>query len=576
MKTFATLTMNRTHVGFVRAVFGLAITAVSIGGSAAYAQGLTAVAGGAFKNESFAAQSSQFTAEFDATPTDTNDAGVGFSDDTTGTFSATSAFVRFSPSGRIDARNGTAFSAATAIRYLSGLTYHFRADVDVVNHVYSIAVRLPGKASNPFTVVGTNFAFRTTANPVFNLDNLVVEVHSATGTLNTNNLVVTALAPPVPNPDCTIVIPPNPLTAEGLATPYLLKATIADNGPCHQADSSQSAFVQAAIVDTDTGQISIYAPLVIDEGTEPAVPPVVPILPAHYVAAFWFGFNGNNLLQAEAAKGTLADNHCVNGLGRSLFTQFSYCNAINFFAAADKAIADKQLVVPPPGTSPMDGFACPEVRSFTVVDQDQSDNVPTTYLLTSTGQFAQNTALNRMGLSGAKSFGNPSDNRLVDILLDPALGCKAWTAPDLVDSGNPVPALALNELQARSFPPTPAALIPLNDPMATFNGKPSLAKVNLYRRGVNQPYAATVAEASGTTYCANFRAIHPTRLAEDKAFLVARKSPFPNLADSLFTFMVQRENASYSLLGCESLLGKPDRITPIKDANGVVIDATIE
>jgi hypothetical protein len=292
------------------------------------------------------------------------------------------------------------------------------------------------------------------------------------------------------------------------------------------------------------------------------------------VAALWFGFNGNNLLQAEAVVGTRANNHCVNGLGRSLFTQFSYCNAIIFFAAARQAIANKQLVVPPPGPA-KDGFTCPEVRSFTVVDQDQSDNVPTTYLLTSTGQFAQNTAANRAGLAGAKSFGNPSDNRLVDILLDPALGCTPWKAPDLTDSGNPVPALALNELQARSFPPTPAALIPLNDPMAEVNGKASLAKVNLYRRGVDQQYAATAADASDMTYCANFRAIHPTRLAWDKDYLAVRPSPFPNLANSLFTFMVQRENASYSLLGCESMLGQPDRITPIQDAKGVVIDAII-
>jgi hypothetical protein len=132
-----------------------------------------------------------------------------------------------------------------------------------------------------------------------------------------------------------------------------------------------------------------------------------------------------------------------------------------------------------------------------------------------------------------------------------------------------VPALALNELQAGSFPPTigsppkPAvALIPLNDPMAEVNGKPSLTKVNLYRRGVDQQWAATAAEASDTTYCANFRAIHPTRLALDKPFLEVRPSPFPNLANSLFTFMVQRENASYVLLGCEALLGPPDRITP--------------
>jgi hypothetical protein len=575
MRTFARLAMNRIRAacGEVAIAVGMAmLCAVS---PTAHAQGITAVASGPFRNAPFIAQSSQFTVEYDATPTGTDDAGVGLSDDPTGTFNGTSVFVRFNPSGNIDARNGASFSAAAAIPYASGLAYHFREDVDVVNHVYSAAVRLPGKASNPFTIIGTNLAFRTTANTVFNLDSLVVEVHSATGKLNVNNLVVTALAPPVPNPDCTIVIPPNPLTAVGLATPYRLKATHSDNGPCHEANSNQSAFVQAAIIDTDNGHISIYAPLVIDGGTAPAAAPVVPVLPPHYVAALWFGFNGNNLQQAEAVSGTLVANNCVNGFAGTLFTQFSYCNAVNFFAAANQAIANKKLVVPAPGTG-VDGHTCPRVRSFTVVDQDQSDNVPTSYLLTTTGQFAQNTAANRAGLFGATPFGNPSDNRLVDLLLDPALGCTPWKAPDLADNGNPVPALALNELQAASFSPTRPALIPLNDPMAEVNGSESLGKVNAYRRGVDQPEAATVADASGTTYCANFRAIHPTRLAEDKVYLAARPSPFPNLANSLFTFMVQRENASYILLGCEALLGQPDRITPLTDAAGVVIDAVIK
>jgi len=164
----------------------------------------------------------------------------------------------------------------------------------------------------------------------------------------------------------------------------------------------------------------------------------------------------------------------------------------------------------------------------------------------------------------------------VDLLLDPALSCKPWTAADLGDNGALVPGLALNELQARQFPPSPVALIPLNDPMTTIDGAQSLGKTNAYRAGVDQPTAATNADASPTQYCANFRAIHPTRLAQDKAFLAAKPSPFPDLANSLFTFMVQRANATYVLLGCQDLLGQPDRITAVTDANGVVIDAVIK
>src|SRR5579863_6618561 len=47
------------------------------------------------------------------------------------------------------------------------------------------------------------------------------------------------------NPDCTLVVPAQPLSAQGLATPYQLVATDAANGPCNEANANQSAFVQA-------------------------------------------------------------------------------------------------------------------------------------------------------------------------------------------------------------------------------------------------------------------------------------------------------------------------------------------
>ena len=87
------------------------------------------------------------------------------------------------------------------------------------------------------------------------------------------------------NPNCTIIVPDAPLTAEGLATPYQLKATDPNNGPCSESDGGSSAFVQAAIFDPATGQISIYNPLVIDQGSMPAIDPVVPVLPDNAIVA---------------------------------------------------------------------------------------------------------------------------------------------------------------------------------------------------------------------------------------------------------------------------------------------------
>jgi len=234
--------------------------------------------------------------------------------------------------------------------------------------------------------------------------------------------------------DCTLIIPAHPLTAQGLATPYQLAAATSAQGPCHEASSDQSAFVQAAILDPATGAISIYSPLVIDQGTQPAIQPTVPRLPQHAVVGIWFGFNANNLKLIRNnttrrkhlfLRGDLVGGNCVNGLNGSIFGQFSYCNAPAFFRAANAAIKAGKLT-PPALQKAQDSLPCPTTRDFSVVDQDQSDNVQTRYLVTATGQTAQFTAANQAQLPGATTLSNPSDNGLLTRFLDPALGCQLW------------------------------------------------------------------------------------------------------------------------------------------------------
>src|SRR5713101_5049922 len=127
------------------------------------------------------------------------------------------------------------------------------------------------------------------------------------------------------NGDCTLIVPSKPLSARGLATPYQLVATNAANGPCNEANKAQAAFVQGAVIDPATGNISIYNPLVIDKGTQPAVQPVLPTLPQGGIVGLWFGFNGNNLT-LQGTNGSLKAGVCVNGINNSVFGQFAYCN----------------------------------------------------------------------------------------------------------------------------------------------------------------------------------------------------------------------------------------------------------
>jgi hypothetical protein len=377
------------------------------------------------------------------------------------------------------------------------------------------------------------------------------------------------------NGDCTLIVPANPLTAKGLATPYELIATDEDKGPCNEANPNQAAFVQAAEFDPATSSISVYNPLVVDKGTQPAAAPVVPALPQGAIVAIWFGFNGNNLT-LQGTDGSLRQGRCVNGIQGSIFGQFAYCNAPAFFQAANQAIAAGRLVPPQLGRA-KDGLVCPTVRDFSVIDQDQSDNVTTSYLVTEDGKTAQLTAANQAALQNTKTQNNGSDNRLLAIALDSALGCKPWMAPDLANGGQLTTALPLDELQAAAHQAAPVALVPNFDPMVVVNGNLNLKKLNAYRLGVDQPPVQDPAMSSTKTYCQNLLAVAPSRLLLDAHLTKLRPSPDAAAANSLFTFLAQRFVNTYEAngLNCMKRLNQPDPITLKMDDNGVTIDATI-
>ncbi len=374
------------------------------------------------------------------------------------------------------------------------------------------------------------------------------------------------------NMDCTLIVPAHPLTAGGLATPYQLVATNPDNGPCNEANPGQAAFVQGSIFDFDTGEISVYNPLVIDQGTRPAINPVIPRVPRNAVVALWFGFNGANLT-LQSSHNSLQDGRCVNGLRNSIFGQFAYCNAPLFFGVVNQAINLGILTPPPLGTG-KDGQACPSTRDFGIVDQDQSDNVTTAYLVTKNGRTAQSNAANQRRLPNAQPMGNGSDNALLDVFVDPALGCTPWMAPDLANPGHMATALPLNELQAKADQQAPVALVPANDPMVLNNNNLDLNKTNAYRVGVDQSRARDNGQASGKDYCNNLINTGAPRIVLDAPLTVKMTTPDPATGNTLFTFLAQRYVNSYMNLDCQKLTGTASPIATAQDGNGAAISAT--
>jgi hypothetical protein len=392
------------------------------------------------------------------------------------------------------------------------------------------------------------------------------------------------------NVNCNIIVPANPLSAQGLATAYQLTGpdgmTPAQSGCTMTNAANLGAFVQATILNPQTGQLYVYDPLVITQGTTPAVAPTVPTLPRNAVVTIDFGFNGTDLTQVGATANALRQGNCVNGQGGSDFGQVSFCNGTTFFNDAFALEREGKLTVPSEGTSAKivasggnlgTGQDCPTVRNFDMIDQDQSDNVTSTYLLNpATGQTAQNTTSNAANLTGDTTLANGSDNILVDAFLDPTLGCTPFMAPDLGNNNQPGTSQALDELLSAKNTPAITALVPENDEMTLDgNGNFDVTKTNMYRAEVGQPAINNQnnQQDSPAMYCQNMVNIQTPFLAANQTLLATGPTPVPGTGNNLFTFMANRLSMSFTNLNCQNF-GLTDPVTVTLDGNGAAVAAT--
>jgi hypothetical protein len=360
--------------------------------------------------------------------------------------------------------------------------------------------------------------------------------------------------------NCSLTVPANPLTAQGLATPWQL------GDGCSMANAgTQGAFIEATIL-APNGSLQVYNPLVITAGTRPAVAPTPPTIAAGSAVIINVGFNGTNLVLTGAGA---QQGNCVDASGQSIIGQVSACNAVNFYNTANAQIARGTLKVPAAGTA-SDGKACETTRDFGLVDQDQSDNVVSQYLINANGQTAQATAANKAALAGATVLTNGSDDALLSKFVDPANGCTPFTAPDTTNPAGTAPSQALNELSARVNQRGTIALVPTNDPMTLVGTKLSITKTNVYRSLVDQPLLSNLTNPAtvAASYCQNLVNLQPARNNLDMAKDAAFASPVPAVGSNLATFLGNRLSMSFTNLNCGDF-GLKDPTNVTLDGNGV-------
>lgn len=99
-----------------------------------------------------------FNVELDATPgTGDEDAVVGLGPSAPTAYSALAAIVRFNADGKLDARDGGSYRAASDVPYQPGAPHHLNFEVDTRSHTYSAWVDNGALRS----WIASNFAFRT-------------------------------------------------------------------------------------------------------------------------------------------------------------------------------------------------------------------------------------------------------------------------------------------------------------------------------------------------------------------------------------------------------------------------------
>jgi hypothetical protein len=176
-------------------------------------------------------QGSTFRITYDGTPSSSSANAIsGLSDGSAQQYDNLATGVRFNPSGTIDVRNGSGFTAAANIGYQAGVTYHFILDVNVSRHTYSAYVVILSRQ----ITLGSNVAFRSEQSSVPLLN--TVGVMAAAGGLSICNLNLSS----------------SPTTIAG--SPSTLSANVSS---LNFGKTGLSASAQQAVTLTNTGSSSV-------------------------------------------------------------------------------------------------------------------------------------------------------------------------------------------------------------------------------------------------------------------------------------------------------------------------------
>lgn len=165
--------------------------------------------GTTWKSFNVSTQTGTFTVQFDLVMSLSNTQGYITVQNGTITDTPQGACIIYvHQSGVIWARNGSSYTSNGTVRFTAGTSYHFRLEINVPSHTYSIYITPSGGSE---TTLGANYAFRTEQSGVNQLTGWGVRSEAGTGSFITiSNMAFTT-------PDLTAPSVPSGLLADNIA-----------------------------------------------------------------------------------------------------------------------------------------------------------------------------------------------------------------------------------------------------------------------------------------------------------------------------------------------------------------------
>jgi hypothetical protein len=215
----------------------------------------TLLSNGNWQSMPVATQSGQFVISYDVIPqASVVDGVIGLSDGEAGAFNDLATITRFSPSGFLDVRNGSSYTAANSIPYEAGKTFRFRLEINVSSHIYSVYVTPEGENEQ---VLALNYAFRTQQAAVAQLNQIAI---GPNGPIYVENV---QLSGPTPNNPPVLAPIGSRTVVENELLTFQISATDIDGDPLSY---TAAALPGDADFDTVTRTFT-WTPTVDDSGT---------------------------------------------------------------------------------------------------------------------------------------------------------------------------------------------------------------------------------------------------------------------------------------------------------------------